>query len=77
MFGSFEILADQKGGIYDGARYGRDLYNEQSGELTEGVEWIHGNTFGAFENILSDALRKKMRWDAVPYSDDVLNRIKC
>lgn len=73
VFGTFEVLADQRGGIYDGARYGRALYDEQNGEMTESVDWIYGNTFGAFENQLSDALLDKMRWDTVPYSDDVQN----
>jgi hypothetical protein len=33
VFGSFEVLGDQRGGIYDGPLYGRELYDENTGDV--------------------------------------------
>lgn len=70
VFGRIEILAEQKRGIYDGARYGRDLYNDSNGELEEAVDWIRGNTFGRLEDLLTVGVRDKMNWKAIPYAND-------
>jgi hypothetical protein len=73
-FANLAIRGDQTGGIYDGAWYGCDVYNEHSGEHTDSKEWIHGDTFHSVEDLLPESLRQKMRWNLIPYQSDMMTR---
>jgi len=77
VFGSFEVLGDQRGGIYDGPLYGRELYDENTGDVVDAMEWIHEDTFRAFGNRLSESLINKLEWKLILSATAVRKRGAC
>ena len=60
-----QIVGSQQGGIYDGARYGLDVF-DHSGELTKVDSWIHSNTLLRILSLLPQEIVGLMGVDDLP-----------
>ena len=58
LFSKVEILGDQRGGIYDGPKFGLILFDADTGEVASREEWIHEETLEHAVERLPVAVRK-------------------
>lgn len=61
-FSDFEVLGDQRVGIYDGPGYGCRQYAEHSHAVSDEKAWVRESIFRRFDQQISDSLKDKMDW---------------
>ena len=71
VLSGIEVLGEQGVGIYDGAIYGRELFDEKTAAVTERLEWVGAQTFEMLDRKLPNVLKQKMDWQNVPYQTDI------